>query len=52
MDNSGSGLKSAFRHRNFGSEGNAVGTLLTDNPTGHFPEADPITLAFTPTADR
>ena len=25
---------------------------LTDNPTGHFAEADPIALAFTPTADR
>ena len=25
---------------------------LAYNPTGHFPEADPIALAFTPTADR
>ena len=30
----------------------AVGTLLTYNPTGHFSEANPIALAFTPTADR
>ena len=37
---------------NFGSEANPVGMLLTDNPTGHFSEADPIALAFTPTADR
>src|SRR4029077_8169993 len=51
-NNSRSGPKGPFRHRNFGSEPSAVGTLLSDNPTGYFSEADPIALAFTPTADR
>jgi hypothetical protein len=51
-NNSRSGPKSPFRHRNFGPEADAAGTLLAYNPTGHFPEADPIALAFTPTADR
>jgi hypothetical protein len=45
------GSKSPFRHRNFGSEAKAVGTLNLQSDRS-LPRSHPIALAFTPTADR
>ena len=52
LEKLGAGFKKSYPPPKFRIRDKAVGTLLTHNPTGHFPEADPIALAFTPTADR